>query len=139
MLFRSPENTLSETASVSDRFEIFWEFARGEYRKLDHPPGAKAEALAAFKKLKPDDALCKRMCESLRAQVNAKADRAKLGLDSAQLKHVCRWISKSCYDDEPDPIPSVANARASPAKGPKPLHKFDDVDYSRGVSADGRF
>jgi uncharacterized protein YdaU (DUF1376 family) len=135
------KNTMSETPSVSDRFEIFWEFARGEYKKLEHPPGAKAEALEAFKKLKPDDALCKRMCEALRTQVAAKLERARLGHDSAQLKHVCRWISKSCYDDDPDPVPAgqAAIGRGGLAPAQRSLHSFENVDYSKGVNPDGSF
>lgn len=135
------EKTLSEASSASDRFEIFWEFARGEYKKLDHPTGAKAEALEAFKKLRPDDQLCKRMCESLRAQVAAKLERARLGHDSAQLKHVCRWISKSCYDDDPDPVPAgqAAIGRGGLAPAQRSLHSFDNVDYSKGVNPDGSF
>lgn len=135
-----PKNTLSETASVSDRFETFWEFARGEYKKLDHPTGSKSEALVAFKKLSPDDQLCKRMCEALRAQVTAKLDRARLGHDSAQLKHLCRWISKSCYDDDPDPIPSssvVPTTRGSPEQ--RTLHTFGKVDYSKGAKPNDGF
>lgn len=95
-----------------ERFENLWEFARGQYGKINNPVGNKSEAFDSFKKRKPSDEDLKSWCVSLRAQVEAKRKAIDAGGDPANLKHFCRWINKACWDDDPDPPPRPT--------GPKP-------------------
>ena len=119
-----PKKTKTKNGNnYSDEFNAFWAFARKQYGRLDDPVGNKSEAWDAFKDLDPDNELCKTMCVSLGSQVEAKIKIRSAGREPSQLKHLCRWVRKSCYEDDPDPVPKPLERPAAPqqhqSKNPK--------------------
>jgi hypothetical protein len=84
------------------RFNAFWELFPNKKSKQD--------AIKAWAKIKPDEALFTLMMDAIRAQMQSDEWHRENG---RYIPHPASWLNGGCWDDVVTPI-SGGNARAAP-------------------------
>lgn len=85
------------------RFNTFWELYPNKKSKQD--------AIKAWAKIKPDEALFTRMMNAIRAQLNSVEWHKENG---QYIPYPASWLNGGCWDDVVKPMPT-GGARADPA------------------------
>lgn len=86
---KKKENTKE---NIDTLFSLFW--------KVYPIRQSKAEALKAFKKIKPDQALTDIIVNAVNEQMRIRAVKTQKGEWSPEWKHPATWLNAKCWEDE---------------------------------------
>jgi len=102
-------------------FETFWTLCRDNWYGS---PGNKQEASKAFIKLNPDELLLQKIKQAIINQGARKKEIKTAGGFAPNMKHVTRWITNRCWEDELDAKPESVKAQGRPTDGMRDIPEF---------------
>lgn len=98
-------------SDYSEEFTEIWETLS---KNWNGKPGSKLEASRAFAKLKPDSETIEKIYSGHARQFQAHQALVAAGQFSQKFKHVCRWLTLQCWNDDPEPVQAAKPANGHP-------------------------